>query len=102
MFTIYEKRFKTTDTTPLPLFVFHHGAGHSGASFLLLAEALQQRLPCDIILFDCRGHGTTFTDNDNDLSLSTLVHDISNIIAEYRKNATELILVGHSLGYSLY
>jgi pimeloyl-ACP methyl ester carboxylesterase len=53
-------------------------------------------------LFDCRGHGTTFTDNDNDLSLSTLVHDISNIIAENRKNATELILVGHSLGYSLY
>jgi len=83
------------------VFVFHHGAGLSGLSYALLAENLKNlnKNQCGILCYDCRGHGKTFTSNDEDLSLETLSQDLVNICTTlYPDPTTEFILVGHSLG----
>jgi pimeloyl-ACP methyl ester carboxylesterase len=82
----------------VPLFVFHHGGGHSGDSFCLLGRELQKRIPCDVLTFDCRGHGATTTENDDNLSLDQLVADLRAIIDENRGQSKEIILLGHSMG----
>jgi pimeloyl-ACP methyl ester carboxylesterase len=74
-----------------PTFLFHHGAGLSAHSFALVAPLLQG----SVIAYDCRGHGSTKTANNN-LSLEQLSDDLVNItnLLEYEN----IVLVGHSLG----
>jgi protein phosphatase methylesterase 1 len=49
-------------------------------------------------MFDCRGHGATFTDDDCDLSLERLTADFIHIFNHFKLNAKQVFLVGHSLG----
>ena len=92
------KVYKTTSEEILPLFVFHHGGGHTGESFNLLSRKLHGLLPCNTLAFDCRGHGQTKSSNDADLSLETLTDDFAQVIELHRGNAKEIIIVGHSMG----
>jgi pimeloyl-ACP methyl ester carboxylesterase len=92
------KKSTSDKLEPVPLFVFHHGGGHSGDTFCLLGRELQNRIPCEILTFDCRGHGATTTDDDDNLSLERLCADLRTIIEENRGNAKEIILLGHSMG----
>lgn len=82
-----------------PLFILHHGAGQSAKTFTLLARSLGVLLPnCEVLAFDSRGHGETKTNNDQDLSLDTLVNDFKDIVESNRIGFKEIILVGHSMG----
>ncbi|KAI7847592.1 Alpha/Beta hydrolase protein [Circinella umbellata] len=89
-----------------PVFVLHHGAGHSGLSFALTAYFIKQQTEgkCSIIAIDSRGHGDTHTSNDDDFSLETMSHDLIQVIQELYKETDkkpDLILVGHSMGGSV-
>ncbi|KAG2217120.1 hypothetical protein INT45_009337 [Circinella minor] len=89
-----------------PVFVLHHGAGHSGLSFALTAHSIKQQTEgkCSIIAIDSRGHGDTHTSNDNDFSLETMSQDLIQVIQELYKETDkkpDLILVGHSMGGSV-
>ncbi|KAJ1970959.1 Protein phosphatase methylesterase 1, partial [Dimargaris verticillata] len=85
-----------------PLFVFHHGAGHGALAFALVAQLIRQRYPDEISLvaYDCRGHGDTETENDGDLSLTTLAQDFQSVIrAVYQETPLpDTFLIGHSMG----
>lgn len=41
------------------MFIFHHGAGHSGLSFALTASHIKEMTDgqCSIVALDARGHG---------------------------------------------
>ncbi|KAI8922070.1 Alpha/Beta hydrolase protein [Powellomyces hirtus] len=83
-----------------PLFIFHHGAGHTSLSWALVAKLLKNRSqPCSVLCYDCRGHGATQTDDDSDLSLTRLSGDLVNILdVLYETLPADIILVGHSMG----
>jgi protein phosphatase methylesterase 1 len=49
-------------------------------------------------MFDCRGHGASFTEDDGDLSLETLTADFVDIFNQVKLNAKQVFLIGHSLG----
>lgn len=52
---------------------------------------------CEVMAYDCRGHGSTYTSDDNDLSVETLVNDTINLVnfLYKEKSNTQIILVGH-------
>jgi protein phosphatase methylesterase 1 len=105
-----------SEETPCSLFVLHHGGGHSGASWTLCAKQLYElsNNKCDILAFDCRGHGRTgsglnsypslanaslgmtVTTDDSNLSLPTLSSDLTQLIkAQDQSRIKEIVLVGH-------
>lgn len=91
------------------LFVFHHGAGYSKESFLILERELHSKLDCDTISFDCIGHGDRSqpsldpysTQTQLDLSLDNLATDMEQIIKNSQKPLKDIVLVGHSMGGSV-
>ncbi|KAH8549683.1 Alpha/Beta hydrolase protein [Umbelopsis sp. PMI_123] len=104
VFRCYQIHGKSKDGKEPPLFVLHHGAGHSGLSYGLTAKRIQALTngACSILAFDCRGHGFTRTSNDHDLSLSTLSTDMSDVIRTlYGDKKPDIIVVGHSMGGSV-
>jgi pimeloyl-ACP methyl ester carboxylesterase len=72
----------------------------SSNSFYLMATELQKRMDCEVITFDCRGHGETMVENEADLSLSTLVEDFYQIYKDHCEGK-QVILVGHSMGAAI-
>lgn len=50
-----------SNTSSIPIFIFHHGAGSSGLSFANLAKQLTTKLEgrCGCFAFDARGHSQT-------------------------------------------
>lgn len=95
-----------------PLFVTHHGAGSTGLSFALFASEIRKLLPrAGVLSVDARGHGMTTvkrhesSTNDHalDLSLSTLSHDLTDVLVLAQKQMgweelPRLVFIGHSLG----
>ncbi|KAJ1341286.1 hypothetical protein BSLG_004148 [Batrachochytrium salamandrivorans] len=117
-FRVYETR-----RSQGPLYVLHHGAGHSALSWVQLAAAL---LPtgstitteptttgstttdkvtlgptneCSILCFDARAHGLT-TSEEEDIPLNVLADDLAAIVNHLYPppNRPDIVLVGHSLG----
>jgi len=81
-----------------PLFVFLHGAGHTALSWSLMVGEMKQH-KCKLLAYDCRGHGSTITDSDSDLSVETLSKDAINLINQISKDtSSSIIIVGHSMG----
>ncbi|KAJ2008440.1 Protein phosphatase methylesterase 1 [Coemansia thaxteri] len=84
-----------------PIFVFHHGAGHSGLSFALAAKHIFSSIPRGptVVALDARGHGCTAGENQGDLSLERMVDDFVGVIQElFPNNSRAVVLVGHSMG----
>ena len=52
-FSVYEARQDKG-----PLYVFHHGGGHTALTWALTVSYLKQLGPCSILCYDARGHGT--------------------------------------------
>ena len=88
-----------------------HGCALSGASFALFARRLADRGGENfrVDALDLRGHGSTRTADDRDLSLDTMARDVADVCARlYRDDdATtnedgntnvQVVLVGHSMG----
>ncbi|KAJ8653028.1 hypothetical protein O0I10_011328 [Lichtheimia ornata] len=104
VFRVY--RINGSANANTPVFIFHHGAGHSALSFALTASHIREMTDgeCSIVALDARGHGDTQTSNDTDYSLNTLSDDLVNVIqALYNGQETtpDLCLVGHSMGGSV-
>ncbi|KAJ3147049.1 Protein phosphatase methylesterase 1 [Geranomyces variabilis] len=100
-FRVYQTRAADSERTSAgPVFVFHHGAGHTALSWALLAAILRQRIQkCSVLAYDCRGHGGTVTADDTDLSLERLAQDLANVVNTlYPTPPVNVILVGHSMG----
>ncbi|KAI1289779.1 Protein phosphatase methylesterase 1 [Halotydeus destructor] len=85
-----------------PLLVLLHGAGYSGLTWSLFAKNICRLCHCKIAAIDLRGHGSTRTNNDDDLSASTLAHDvgytIKALLAEEEDSEPPIVLIGHSMG----
>ncbi|KAJ2664313.1 Protein phosphatase methylesterase 1 [Coemansia sp. RSA 1200] len=90
-----------------PVFVFHHGAGHSGRTFGLVSKHVYGSDPSRITVVapDMRAHGGTTGDNQEDLSLDRLVDDFAALVNTMFpshdgsvNSGRNLVLVGHSMG----
>ena len=83
-----------------------HGCALAGASFALFARALADRAGPNtrVDAMDLRGHGSTRTGDDADLSLDRMARDVADVCAQlYGSSAgdsveTKVVLVGHSMG----
>ncbi|KAK7086007.1 Protein phosphatase methylesterase 1 [Halocaridina rubra] len=82
-----------------PLLLLLHGGGYSGLTWSLFAESISEMVECQLMAFDQRGHGDTFTSDDTDLSADTLVGDVGRVVeAVYGTQQPTCILIGHSMG----
>lgn len=84
------------------IFFCIHGAGHSGFSFTMLAQQLQEF--ATLVTYDIRGHGQSkHAGGEEDLSIDTLVQDafeVLEFVANKHPTAT-FAIVGHSMGGSI-
>ncbi|XP_014485761.1 PREDICTED: protein phosphatase methylesterase 1 [Dinoponera quadriceps] len=80
-----------------PLLVLLHGGGYSGLTWAELTKSIMTMVLCRIMAIDLRGHGDTYTTNDEDLSVDTLASDVAAVIEVVEPEAP-IILVGHSMG----
>jgi hypothetical protein len=64
-----------------PVFVMHHGAGHSGLSYGMTAKRIRAMTnsECSILAYDCRGHGMLGCTEKRGHFLSVVVEDIQNL-----------------------
>ncbi|CAI1724441.1 hypothetical protein SEUBUCD646_0O02420 [Saccharomyces eubayanus] len=103
-----------SNTSSIPIFIFHHGAGSSGLSFANLAKQLTTKLDgkCGCFAFDARGHSQTRPlDADKPMSfdrdsfiddfVSLLDYWYESKISQEPLQKVSIILIGHSLGGSI-
>jgi len=97
-FQVYQTPASPAIVTYLLLF---HGAGLTSKSFFALVQALPKNMGA--WMFDCRGHGGTTVEPQDDWSTETLVED-ARALLEYQgwmNASSSCFLVGHSLGGSV-
>nr|XP_009857686.1 protein phosphatase methylesterase 1-like [Ciona intestinalis] len=78
--------------------VFLHGGGFSGLSWAVLSKCLTNLIECQCIAPDLRGHGSSVTEDDSNLSSEQLANDVCDIIEEMNEDCSPVVLVGHSMG----
>uniref|UniRef100_H2ZP68 Protein phosphatase methylesterase 1 n=1 Tax=Ciona savignyi TaxID=51511 RepID=H2ZP68_CIOSA len=78
--------------------VFLHGGGFSGLSWAVLSKCLTDIIDCQCIAPDLRGHGSSNTDDDSNLSAQQLASDVCDIIEELNADGSPIVLIGHSMG----
>ncbi|XP_065885258.1 protein phosphatase methylesterase 1-like isoform X2 [Dysidea avara] len=89
--------YLTGDTGPVVFLL--HGGGHSAFSWCLFTSALMRLCECQVVAMDIRGHGSTMTAAEDDLSIDTLIRDVEAVVTGlYGNEAPPLILMGHSMG----
>ena len=97
-FRVYIKEDKAT-RDDLPLLVLLHGGGFSGLTWSLFVESINELCHVRALAIDLRGHGSTHTSDDENLSIACFVNDINRILKHlYQNSLPELILMGHSMG----
>ncbi|EFJ23678.1 hypothetical protein SELMODRAFT_415578 [Selaginella moellendorffii] len=80
-----------------PVLFCLHGGGSSGLSFALSARMLKEKVK--VAAMDMRGHGSTRTSDDLDLSAETLCQDVLDVIRTmYKNDPPSIVLIGHSMG----
>lgn len=80
-----------------PLLVLLHGGGYSALTWSQFTQCITALVTCQVMAIDIRGHGSSVTKNDDDLSIETLASDAAQIL-ESISNDRPIIVVGHSLG----
>ncbi|XP_058450219.1 protein phosphatase methylesterase 1 [Malaya genurostris] len=89
---------KQTDV-PGPLLVLLHGGGFSALSWAHFSMEITKIIHCQCLAIDIRGHGDTYTSNEDDLSAETLAQDIGDVLQNiYGESSPPIILIGHSMG----
>lgn len=83
-----------------PILFLLHGGGFSALSWALLAASVTSMAQCQVLAMDIRGHGNSQTQDDEDLSVSTLAKDVGDVLeALYGELVVPpVVLVGHSMG----
>lgn len=101
-FRVYLSGFQEdADYGNKPLLLLLHGAGYSGLTWALFVKNLVSLCYCKIAAIDLRGHGSSHSSNDDDLSADTLARDVANVYRELVGDVEDepsVILVGHSMG----
>lgn len=77
-FRVYLNGFKKQSNAPVLVLI--HGGGYSALTWSLFVRSIIEICECRIVAIDLRGHGSTKTDDDYDLSLDRLVDDIYNVL----------------------
>ncbi|XP_046917912.2 protein phosphatase methylesterase 1 [Dermatophagoides farinae] len=86
----------------MPLLLLLHGGGFSALTWSLFVKSLVEICHVRIMAIDIRGHGSTRSANDEDLSIATMVNDIIQVLLKmFDESMPELILMGHSMGGAL-
>lgn len=80
-----------------PLLVLLHGGGYSALTWAHFTQCITTLVTCQVMAIDLRGHGSSVTKNDDDLSIETLAADAAHVLGEISDNRP-IIVVGHSLG----
>ncbi|XP_029035787.1 protein phosphatase methylesterase 1 isoform X1 [Osmia bicornis bicornis] len=86
-----------TKGTEGPTLVLLHGGGYSALTWAEFTKSIMTMVVCKVMAIDLRGHGDTYTTNEEDLSGDTLAEDVAAVIQATLEN-TPVILVGHSMG----
>lgn len=81
VFRIYLNQDETNSDYPLLLLL--HGGGFNALTWSVFVKSLAQLCYVRIMAIDIRGHGSSKTDNDTDLSVETLIDDITAILSSY-------------------
>lgn len=55
-----------------PILCCLHGGGYSGLTWALFAVEICKNIECQVVAIDLRGHGSSLTNDDANLALSTL------------------------------
>lgn len=98
-FRVYKSGFNDPEHENSPILMLLHGGGYSGLSWSVFAKSLTELIHVKIVAVDMRGHGSTHTDNDADLSADTLAKDAALIYKHITsENESNVILMGHSVG----
>lgn len=98
-FRVYKSGFADSQSPHAPLLMLLHGGGYSGLSWSLFVKSLTELAHVRILAVDLRGHGSTHSDRDDDLSADTLAKDVALLFQHIAGNDGErVILMGHSLG----
>ncbi|KAH7824500.1 putative protein phosphatase methylesterase 1 [Monocercomonoides exilis] len=81
-------------------FVLIHGAGLCAMEWGLFTRLVKGK--AQVLAIDLRGHGHTYTENDEQMDLQTLVDDVVSVVNKVLPAHHEgLCLMGHSLGGSI-
>lgn len=102
-FRVYVSSFDDADYANKPLLLLLHGGGYSGLSWAVFVKSLLETCHCKVAAIDLRGHGSSKTDDDEDLSIKTLSTDVGHIYQFLLKekigeNEPAVVLMGHSMG----
>jgi len=98
-FRVYLSGFEDGDQQEKPLLVLLHGGGYSGLSWSTFVKSIHELVHVKVVAIDIRGHGSTETANDDDLSIETLAHDVGLVIQKLVvDDETRIVLMGHSMG----
>ncbi|XP_065846240.1 protein phosphatase methylesterase 1-like [Oscarella lobularis] len=83
-----------------PALVFLHGGGYSAMTWAIVSSLLMQKCHCQVVAIDSRGHGSTETTDNKDLSAASQARDIGAIVEALWKDSSppSIVLVGHSMG----
>uniref|UniRef100_A0A182XLB2 Protein phosphatase methylesterase 1 n=1 Tax=Anopheles quadriannulatus TaxID=34691 RepID=A0A182XLB2_ANOQN len=82
-----------------PLLVLLHGGGFSALSWAHFSSEVTKLIHCQCLAIDIRGHGDTYTEEEDDLSAERLATDVGDVMqAMYGESAPPIILMGHSMG----
>ncbi|GAB2239844.1 hypothetical protein Droror1_Dr00020362 [Drosera rotundifolia] len=83
-----------------PVLFCLHGGGYTGLSFAISARVMKEKVR--VVAMDLRGHGKSTTENDLDLSVETLSHDVLAVLKNlYGNSPPAVVLIGHSMGGSV-
>jgi len=81
------------------LVVLLHGGGFNALTWSLFAKHLVRQCECQVLAIDLRGHGNSFTTDDNNLSMATFTNDVISLLRKsYPDKMPSIVLMGHSLG----
>ncbi|XP_023244984.1 protein phosphatase methylesterase 1 [Copidosoma floridanum] len=80
-----------------PLLVLLHGGGYSALTWSQFTKSVMSLVTCRVMAVDLRGHGSTTTTNDDELSIEILAADTAHVLEAISENQP-VVLVGHSLG----
>lgn len=81
-FRVYLSGFNNP-SVEVPILLLLHGGGYSALTWSLFTKELTELSVCKIAAIDLRGHGSTITSNDEDLSIDTLCNDVGNVFKGY-------------------